>query len=105
MRGRNAVFGSRRAGRTWTVRSSTGPGFNGVVDGLRKELEYVALVDLARAVDDYRQGEALMRRREYNHAIQEYQQAIETFYNWGQRRGRRDSPGVFEPGRRTHFQY
>src|SRR5208282_6006968 len=56
----DTVLGSRRSGRTRSVRTSFAQGYNAVLDGVREEIEVLSLLQLAKAVHAWDEGETLV---------------------------------------------
>ena len=70
---------------------------NFVWEGVRKEIETVALVQLARAVNAWEDGELRIKANDCDGGIEQYCSALKSFMVWAQSRCRRYGGVLFEP--------
>ncbi len=95
---RNTIVRCRKAGLVRAVRIGIGTEkHNFVWEGVRKEIETVALLGLAKAIDSREQAESLMRQGNQPAAIKRYGESLNEFMAWADVRCERYGMAIFEP--------
>jgi hypothetical protein len=103
----NTIIHCQIAGREKKIQIDTSiEEYDLIWQGVRKQIEAVALLKIVTAVDAYDQGEILDKKGDVEGAIDQYDKAMKAFMDWTHERIRRYEPYViYEPEIALGFKY